>query len=112
MSKKICFKSIVEWVHREHCCDKTDFFIRDIENSDEKHIQLIRYNNCIAVLDGNTRNCLGNIYLNSEYTNKKVSNLIHNVFSLKDSKYHITVTYKDLARDLDCFEFTTGGNDD
>ena len=112
MSKKICFKSIVEWAYKEHCCDKVDFFVGDIENGNEKHIQLIRYNNCIAVLDGDTRNCLGTSYLNSNYTNKRMSSLLYSAFSLKESKYHVTVTYKDLARDLDCFEFVTGGDND
>ena len=112
MSKKICFKSIVEWAYKEHCCKSVDIFVKDCITNREDHIKLVRYNNVLTIVDGTTDNVLGNIYTNNVYTNKSVSEWVCSLFGFREHQYHVTVTYKDSDGDINCFEFTTGGNND
>lgn len=113
MSKNICFKSVVEWAHREHYCNEVDFFLRDMKTNKEDHLKLVRYNNSLIFVEGNTNDLVGTIDMYAGfYTNRVVSKYIHFLLGLDGTKYHVTVTYRNLARELDCFEFTAGGNDD
>lgn len=108
MSNYIDYKNIIEWANREMLCDEVRFWItfKEVKREDLL-IKFKRYNNSVVLCDSkdNLIRCV--MFDSPYYTNRKLANIMNGYyFSMNDvGKCHVTVMYKDLARDVRYFSF-------
>jgi hypothetical protein len=104
MKKFIDFKNIIEWSNREMLCDRVSFFITQRDKKIDTNFDILRFENAIAIIS-EKRELIATIPMNDVfYTNRMLSAELKHILKLSGD-CHITVVYKDLARDVKCFEF-------